>query len=77
MVTCCTLLYVMQVGHSGNIPAGTTVDVGITHPSKFDFYLCSHAGIQVCMCMCVYIYVSIFIMHAHVYVLWTFRCVLW
>ena len=36
-----------QVGKSGNIPPGTTVDVGITHPTEFDFYLCSHAGIQV------------------------------
>ena len=36
-----------QIGRSGNIPAGTTVDVGITHPTEFDFYLCSHAGIQV------------------------------
>ena len=36
-----------QVGKSGNIPAGTTVDVSITHPTEFDFYLCSHAGIQV------------------------------
>jgi len=35
-----------QVGRSGNIPPGTTVDVGITHPIEFDFYLCSHAGIQ-------------------------------
>jgi eukaryotic translation initiation factor 2C len=35
-----------QIGRSGNIPAGTTVDVGITHPIEFDFYLCSHAGIQ-------------------------------
>ncbi|XP_064383428.1 protein argonaute-2-like [Halichondria panicea] len=35
-----------MVGRSGNIPAGTTVDVGITHPSEFDFYLCSHAGVQ-------------------------------
>ncbi|XP_018496698.1 protein argonaute-2 [Galendromus occidentalis] len=35
-----------QMGKSGNIPAGTTVDVGITHPTEFDFYLCSHAGIQ-------------------------------
>ena len=25
---------------------GTIVDVGITHPTEFDFYLCSHAGIQ-------------------------------
>ncbi|KAL0166440.1 hypothetical protein M9458_038284, partial [Cirrhinus mrigala] len=31
---------------SGNVPAGTTVDSTITHPSEFDFYLCSHAGIQ-------------------------------
>uniref|UniRef100_A0A1B0CSD2 Protein argonaute-1 n=1 Tax=Lutzomyia longipalpis TaxID=7200 RepID=A0A1B0CSD2_LUTLO len=35
-----------QKGRSGNIPAGTTVDVGITHPTEFDFYLCSHQGIQ-------------------------------
>ncbi|GAA56225.1 eukaryotic translation initiation factor 2C [Clonorchis sinensis] len=35
-----------QMGKSGNIPAGTTVDQVITHPTEFDFYLCSHAGIQ-------------------------------
>ena len=35
-----------QQGKSGNIPAGTTVDSGITHPTEFDFYLCSHQGIQ-------------------------------
>jgi eukaryotic translation initiation factor 2C len=35
-----------QCGSSGNIPAGTTVDAGITHPTEFDFYLCSHQGIQ-------------------------------
>jgi eukaryotic translation initiation factor 2C len=35
-----------QCGRSGNIPPGTTVDTGITHPTEFDFYLCSHAGIQ-------------------------------
>ena len=29
-----------------DIPAGTAVDVGITHPTEFDFYLCSHQGIQ-------------------------------
>lgn len=39
-----------QSGKSGNIPAGTTVDVGITHPTEFDFYLCSHQGIQVHIC---------------------------
>ena len=36
-----------KIGKSGNIPAGTTVDMGICHPTEFDFYLCSHAGIQV------------------------------
>lgn len=41
-----------QIGRSGNIPAGTTVDVGITHPTEFDFYLCSHAGIQVIFLSC-------------------------
>ncbi|KAI6658337.1 hypothetical protein LOD99_11077, partial [Oopsacas minuta] len=35
-----------QCGKSGNIPAGTTVDVAITHPTEFDFYLYSHSGIQ-------------------------------
>ncbi|XP_032815439.1 protein argonaute-2 isoform X2 [Petromyzon marinus] len=35
-----------RIGKSGNIPAGTTVDTKITHPTEFDFYLCSHAGIQ-------------------------------
>ncbi|KAL4667542.1 hypothetical protein H8959_006231 [Pygathrix nigripes] len=40
------LLRNLQVGKSGNVPAGTTVDSTITHPSEFDFYLCSHAGIQ-------------------------------
>uniref|UniRef100_A0A670J052 Argonaute RISC component 1 n=1 Tax=Podarcis muralis TaxID=64176 RepID=A0A670J052_PODMU len=35
-----------RIGKSGNIPAGTTVDTNITHPFEFDFYLCSHAGIQ-------------------------------
>lgn len=41
------LFWSLQVGKSGNIPAGTTVDTKITHPTEFDFYLCSHAGIQV------------------------------
>ncbi|KAG8484527.1 hypothetical protein CXB51_023792 [Gossypium anomalum] len=31
---------------SGNILPGTVVDSKICHPSEFDFYLCSHAGIQ-------------------------------
>jgi eukaryotic translation initiation factor 2C len=35
-----------QSGGSANIPPGTTVDRDITHPSEFDFFLCSHAGIQ-------------------------------
>ncbi|KAK1296653.1 Protein argonaute 13 [Acorus calamus] len=31
---------------SGNILPGTVVDRSICHPTEFDFYLCSHAGIQ-------------------------------
>ncbi|KAL6637130.1 hypothetical protein ACP70R_024702 [Stipagrostis hirtigluma subsp. patula] len=31
---------------SGNILPGTVVDTKICHPSEFDFYLCSHSGIQ-------------------------------
>ncbi|XP_020617491.1 protein argonaute-2-like isoform X2 [Orbicella faveolata] len=33
-------------GADENVPPGTTVDSGITHPYEFDFYLCSHFGIQ-------------------------------
>jgi len=35
-----------QVGRGQNIPPGTTVDTTITHPEEFDFYLCSHLGLQ-------------------------------
>ncbi|ERN01425.1 hypothetical protein AMTRI_Chr03g147670 [Amborella trichopoda] len=35
-----------SVDRSGNILPGTVVDTKICHPSEFDFYLCSHAGIQ-------------------------------
>ncbi|TVU45671.1 hypothetical protein EJB05_05172, partial [Eragrostis curvula] len=35
-----------QTDRSGNILPGTVVDTKICHPSEFDFYLCSHAGIQ-------------------------------
>jgi hypothetical protein len=31
---------------SGNVPAGMVVDRGVTSLEGFDFYLCSHAGIQ-------------------------------
>ncbi|KAL1482935.1 hypothetical protein MTO96_013348 [Rhipicephalus appendiculatus] len=34
------------VGRAKNIPPGTTVDTIVTHPVDFDFFLCSHAGIQ-------------------------------
>ncbi|XP_035204495.1 LOW QUALITY PROTEIN: protein argonaute-4-like [Stegodyphus dumicola] len=34
------------VGRMGNVPPGTTVDTTITHPIYFDFFLCSHEGIQ-------------------------------
>ncbi|KAI5055294.1 hypothetical protein GOP47_0030439 [Adiantum capillus-veneris] len=32
--------------NSGNILPGTVVDTRICHPTEFDFFLCSHAGIQ-------------------------------
>ncbi|CAB4008837.1 argonaute-2, partial, partial [Paramuricea clavata] len=35
-----------QKGKSRNIPAGTVVDTQICHPFEFNWYLCSHAGIQ-------------------------------
>ncbi|CAN0891403.1 Protein argonaute 1 [Linum grandiflorum] len=35
-----------SVDRSGNILPGTVVDSKICHPTEFDFYLCSHAGIQ-------------------------------
>jgi len=31
---------------SGNVLPGTVVESGVTHPRDFDFFLCSHAGIQ-------------------------------
>ena len=34
-------------GRAGNVPPGTVVDTHITHPFLFDYFLCSHAGIQV------------------------------
>ncbi|KAL5729468.1 Protein argonaute PNH1 [Ranunculus cassubicifolius] len=35
-----------SVDKSGNILPGTVVDTKICHPAEFDFFLCSHAGIQ-------------------------------
>ncbi|XP_067145126.1 protein argonaute-2-like [Centruroides vittatus] len=34
------------VGRPGNIPPGTTVDTDVVHPVFYDFFLCSHIGIQ-------------------------------
>ncbi|XP_054717751.1 LOW QUALITY PROTEIN: protein argonaute-4-like [Uloborus diversus] len=34
------------VGKMKNIPPGTTVDNTVTHPLNFDFFLCSHFGLQ-------------------------------
>ncbi|CAG2171907.1 unnamed protein product, partial [Oppiella nova] len=34
------------MGPKNNIPPGTVVDSHVVHPTDFDFYLCSHVGIQ-------------------------------
>jgi len=34
-----------EADRSGNCPAGTVVDQGITHPLEFDWYLQSHGGL--------------------------------
>ncbi|XP_023209689.1 protein argonaute-2-like isoform X4 [Centruroides sculpturatus] len=34
------------VGRPGNVPPGTIVDTNIVHPFFYDFFLCSHIGIQ-------------------------------
>ncbi|XP_065580423.1 protein argonaute-2-like [Artemia franciscana] len=34
------------VGKNKNIPPGTVVDTVITHKQEFDFFICSHEGIQ-------------------------------
>ncbi|XP_035233835.1 protein argonaute-3-like [Stegodyphus dumicola] len=33
-------------GRMRNMPPGTTVDTTVTHPLNFDFFLCSHFGLQ-------------------------------
>ncbi|XP_067125081.1 protein argonaute-2-like [Centruroides vittatus] len=33
-------------GKYRNIPPGTTVDTTIVHPTQFEFFICSHTGIQ-------------------------------
>ncbi len=35
------------MGKSGNIPAGSVIDTGVTILNSFDFFLCSHETIQV------------------------------
>ncbi|KAM3245693.1 hypothetical protein ACQJBY_056810 [Aegilops geniculata] len=35
-----------SMDRSGNILPGTVVDTKICHPTEFDFFLCSHAGIK-------------------------------
>lgn len=35
-----------KADRSGNVPPGTVVDTEICHPSEYDFFLMSHAGLQ-------------------------------
>ncbi|CAF1565590.1 unnamed protein product [Adineta ricciae] len=41
-----TRFFLYQDGKTLNVEAGTVIDQGITHPSQFDFYLCSQAAIM-------------------------------
>lgn len=36
-----------QSGRAQNVPPGTVVDKGVVTPDMFDYFLCSHMGIQV------------------------------
>jgi eukaryotic translation initiation factor 2C len=61
-----------SIDRSGNILPGTVVDSKICHPTEFDFYLCSHAGIQVITTICqmaCFHYVNICLLGFHVPVL--------
>ena len=40
-------IFVFKKGKSENVPPGTVVDKVITSKNMFDFFLCSHSGIQV------------------------------
>jgi eukaryotic translation initiation factor 2C len=35
-----------QTDKSGNAIAGTVLDTDVVHPTRFEFYLCSHGGLQ-------------------------------
>jgi len=39
-----TRFFLYENGQTLNVQAGTVVDQGITHPTQFDFYLCSQAA---------------------------------
>ena len=39
-----TRFFLYENGQTLNVEAGTVVDQDITHPSQFDFYLCSQAA---------------------------------
>ncbi|KAI5437839.1 argonaute 5, partial [Lathyrus oleraceus] len=48
-----------ETDRSGNIMPGTVVDTSICHPREFDFYLNSHAGIQVILAMSFNFYLNL------------------
>jgi len=39
-----TRFFLYENNQTSNVQAGTVIDQGITHPSQFDFYLCSQAA---------------------------------
>jgi hypothetical protein len=53
--------------------AGTVVDKDICHPTEFDFFLCSHAGIKVCVYHVTTNPDILFQMHLKISCLWNCR----
>jgi len=47
---------------NNNVKAGTIVDTSITHPDHIDFYLVSHASIQVRSLLCFFITINVLLL---------------
>ena len=46
-----TRFFLYENNQTLNVQPGTVIDQDITHPSQFDFYLCSQAALSVSFCL--------------------------